>query len=98
MEAADVCQQASGHVICEPVRASESIRRAMSVLHRRQHVFRVVFSAAPNSVSGKASSSPSQQISESQDLLKSDLRRRQALAMLSAAIPVLTLARSAPGR
>ncbi len=97
MELADVCQQAPGHVICEPSKASGSIRRALSTLHRRQHVFRAVFSAAPKSVSGKASPSHFQQISESRDLLKSDLQRRQALAMLSAAIPALTLARPAPG-
>ncbi len=61
-------------------------------------MFRAVFSAAPKSVSERVSSSHSQQISESRDLLKSDLQRRQTLAMLSAAIPALTLARPAPGR
>jgi len=91
MELPDVCHQASGHVICESQIGIGHMRRVLSTLNRRQHIFRAAFSAAPESVPRRASPKLIQQCSESRVLLKAELQRRQALAMLSVAIPALTL-------
>ena len=98
MELADLCMQTQGSVICEPPIALGPIRRGLSTLNRRQHIFRTVFSAAPDSVPGKAHPKRTEPSPERRLLLKAGLERRQALAILSAAVPALSLPIPAAGR
>ena len=97
MEVTDVCFQSPGKVISECQRATGHIRRALSVSNRRLHLFRTAFGATPDAVHGEASQKHTKQSSERRMLLTADLQRRHAIAILSAAVPALSLPLPAAG-